>query len=46
MLLDTLLGGVIAHAVATPQHLRPAVLAQADAYAEQLVDFLLGAATR
>lgn len=46
MLLDTLLGGVIAHAVATPQHLRPAVLAQADAYAEQLVDFLLAAATR
>ena len=43
MLLDTLLGAVIAHAIATPQHLRPAVLAQADAYAEQLVDFLLAA---
>jgi AcrR family transcriptional regulator len=43
LLLDTLAGGVMAHAMATPEHLRAKVLAQTDSYAEQLVDFILSA---
>ncbi|ALJ21724.1 TetR/AcrR family transcriptional regulator [Microbacterium sp. No. 7] len=44
LIMDTLCGGAINHAAATPPHLRDRVRAGADAYAEALVDFVLTAA--
>jgi hypothetical protein len=41
LLLDTLVGGAMAHAMTTPPALRAQVVAGADEYAEQLVDFLI-----
>ncbi|MFC7528459.1 TetR/AcrR family transcriptional regulator [Actinoplanes sp. GCM10030250] len=41
MLLDCISGGALSHALATPARLRPQVAAGADAYAEELVDFVL-----
>jgi AcrR family transcriptional regulator len=43
MLLDTLLGAAMMHANAAPLSLRAKQLASVDAYAEQLVDFVLAA---
>ena len=44
LLLDALCGGAMVHAISTPADLRAEVAAQAEAYAERLVDFLLGSA--
>lgn len=41
LLLDTLCGAVMMHAQAAPANLRDRQLATADAYSEQLVDFVL-----
>lgn len=46
LLLDTICGGCLNHALATPDHLRPEVAAKIPAYAADLVDFVLGSATR
>lgn len=43
LLLDTLCGGVAMHVSSTPAHLLPRLVADADDYAERLVDFLLKA---
>jgi AcrR family transcriptional regulator len=43
MLLDTLGGGATTHVQTTPENRRDALRADAARYAEQLVDFLLGA---
>ncbi|MCX4098598.1 TetR/AcrR family transcriptional regulator [Nocardia sp. alder85J] len=43
LLLDTLSGAVLMHAQAVPPQLRARQAAQADAYAGELVDFVLGA---
>lgn len=42
VLLDTLCGGAMMHAMSTPPELRDRVAAGADAYAEELVDFVAG----
>jgi AcrR family transcriptional regulator len=44
LLLDTLCGGAMVHAMSTPPELQDRVAGEADAYAERLVDFLLGSA--
>ena len=44
MLLDTLCGGAMMHAMSAPRELRDTVVAGADAYAEQLVGSVLGSA--
>ena len=44
VVLDTLVGGAMMHAMSAPADLREKVVAGADAYAEQLVDFVLGSA--
>ena len=41
LLLDTISGGALNHALATPARLRDQVAAGADRYAEELVDFVL-----
>jgi AcrR family transcriptional regulator len=41
ILLDTLCGGAMLHAIGTPQDLREQVAARADDYVDQLVDFLV-----
>ena len=41
LLLDTLVGGATTHVQSTPEDRRDALRADADRYAEQLVDFLL-----
>ena len=41
LLLDTLCGGAMIHAMSTPEHLRARVTAGADKYADELVGFLL-----
>ncbi len=43
LLLDTLVGGATTHVQTTPREMREALRAGAAGYAEQLVDFLLGA---
>ena len=43
LLLDTLVGGATTHVQTTPRQMREALRAGAAQYAEQLVDFLLGA---
>jgi len=43
LLLDTLVGGATTHVQTTPEQMREALRAGAARYAEQLVDFLLGA---
>ncbi|MBC3193034.1 TetR/AcrR family transcriptional regulator [Pseudonocardia sp. C8] len=43
MVLDTLCGGVLMHVWSAPEHLRARIAADVEAYAEQLVDFLIGA---
>ena len=45
VVLDTLVGGAMMHAMSAPADLREKVVAGADAYAEQLVDFVLGSAS-
>lgn len=42
LLLDAIGGGCLNHVLATPPHLRQAMAAGAEAYAESLVDFVLG----
>ena len=42
LLLDAIGGGCLNHVLATPGHLRQAMADGVDAYAEQLVDFVLG----
>jgi AcrR family transcriptional regulator len=42
VLLDTLCGGAVMHTLSTPPELRGRVAAGADAYAEELVDFVAG----
>ena len=42
VLLDTLCGGAMMHAMSAPPELRDRVVAGADAYAEELVDFVAG----
>jgi AcrR family transcriptional regulator len=42
VLLDTLCGGAMMHAMSTPPELRDRVAAGAHAYAEELVDFVAG----
>ncbi|QKT11981.1 TetR/AcrR family transcriptional regulator [Rhodococcus sp. W8901] len=44
LLLDTLCGAAMMHVQAVPSHLRELQLANLDAYAERLVDFVLAAA--
>jgi AcrR family transcriptional regulator len=44
LLLDAVVGGCLNHVLATPAHLRATVAAGADAYAADLVDFVLGLA--
>jgi AcrR family transcriptional regulator len=46
LIIDTVCGGAINHAVAVPAHLREQVRATSDAYAEALVDFVLSAVGR
>jgi AcrR family transcriptional regulator len=46
MLLDTISGGALNHALVAPAHLRDQVEAGADRYAEELVDFVLRSVTR
>ena len=46
LLLDALCGGAVMHALSAPPRLRDQVTAGLDAYAEQLVDFLLAATSR
>jgi AcrR family transcriptional regulator len=41
LLLDTLCGGVLMHAITTPTELRAQLAADVDGYANRLVDFLL-----
>jgi AcrR family transcriptional regulator len=41
LLLDTLCGGVLMHAITTPAQLREQLAADVDGYANRLVDFLL-----
>jgi AcrR family transcriptional regulator len=41
LLLDTLCGGVLMHVITTPAHLRDRLVADADGYANRIVDFLL-----
>jgi len=41
LLLDTLCGGVLMHAITTPTELREQLAADVDGYANRLVDFLL-----
>jgi len=43
LLLDTLVGGATTHVQTTPKDMRETLRADAARYAEQLVDFLLGA---
>jgi AcrR family transcriptional regulator len=43
LVLDTICGGALNHALSTPPRLRDVVLAQADEYAVKLVDFVLAA---
>jgi AcrR family transcriptional regulator len=43
LLLDTLVGGAMNHALTTPPGLRPQLAARTEEYAVQLVDFLLRA---
>jgi hypothetical protein len=45
VVLDTLVGGAMMHALSAPAHLREKVVTGADVYAEQLVDFVLGSAS-
>jgi AcrR family transcriptional regulator len=45
MLLDCISGGALSHALVTPPRLRDQVSAGADAYAEELVDFVLSSVT-
>ncbi|GLX93367.1 MULTISPECIES: TetR/AcrR family transcriptional regulator [Herbidospora] len=45
LILDTLLGAVLQHVLATPEELREDMRAQAPAYADRLIDFVLTAAT-
>ncbi|WP_229074257.1 TetR/AcrR family transcriptional regulator [Actinoplanes sp. DH11] len=45
LLLDTISGGALNHALVTPARLRDQVAAGADRYAEELVDFVLSAVT-
>ncbi len=42
LLLDTLVGGAVMHGLSTPPELRAKVASTVDAYAESLVDFILG----
>ncbi|MFI7166308.1 TetR/AcrR family transcriptional regulator [Rhodococcus erythropolis] len=44
LLLDTLVGGAMLHAMSTPQELRAKVTETIDEYADSLVDFLLNSA--
>ncbi|MBB2941001.1 AcrR family transcriptional regulator [Actinoplanes lutulentus] len=46
LLLDTISGGALNHALVAPAHLRDQVKAGADRYAEELVDFVLKSVTR
>ncbi|HEX4357382.1 MAG TPA: TetR/AcrR family transcriptional regulator [Pseudonocardia sp.] len=41
LLLDTLCGGVLMHVISTPAQLRDQLVADADGYANRIVDFLL-----
>ncbi|WP_430782589.1 TetR/AcrR family transcriptional regulator [Actinoplanes sp. G11-F43] len=46
LLLDTISGGALNHALVTPARLRAKVTGRADHYAEELVDFVLAAVAR
>lgn len=45
LLLNTISGGALNHALTTPARLRPRVAASAGRYAEELVDFVLASVT-